>query len=271
MKSTTLYAAALFFLSLMALDFASCCKDEPCDDPTDRLCPNFDPCLVTPSANSNFFILDSFYQGGNQLDTFISFNVDTTWSGSSLFFRAADTEHIASYQWQVGSHSSVIEDPIFELDFTGFTGNVPVRLITTAKDEHQCLKEEDQVDTTYKNLVILPFDRDNIPILSTYKGSIIGKPETELLLTTYDTTINFVYNMYLQGLSLDCEPLDLGIPILVGYDYFITAHSHITPRCRNLTAIGQLQKDNRDILQVDYFYDDDAGKRRHEVFVGHRQ
>ncbi|PTM13907.1 MAG: hypothetical protein DA408_04725 [Bacteroidetes bacterium] len=75
-----------------------------CTDPTNRSCPNFDPCLVTPAANSSFVVIDTVY-GNQAADTTLSFVVDTVKTGENLTFRA-NTKRMASYEWKINRNTA---------------------------------------------------------------------------------------------------------------------------------------------------------------------
>jgi hypothetical protein len=145
------------------------------------------------------------------------------------------------------------------------------------EDELGCLSVSERQDTAFQMLTIINSAQANRPLLGTFVGHTDQAPNRELTLQIKrDTSINGFITTRLTGLNLDCPPIESsvgrknGIQLLADYAWFVTNHSPNGPRCRRLTAIGQLLPENRDILKVYYFYDDDSGKRRKEVFTGQR-
>jgi len=239
-----------------------------CTDPTNRSCPNFDPCLVTPAANSSFVVIDTVY-GNQAADTTLSFVVDTVKTGENLTFRA-NTKRMASYEWKIGSDPQVFTEPVFELYFFDFIGPVSIRLVTTAQDEYACLRPDELTDTSYYQVEIIDLGPYESPVFGKFRGTSTANPtesyEVEVLGEGEDLWHSFrLFN--LQTPCLDEYPI--GIRLGFGYDWFVSSHSSSFDRCRNIVVVGQLSEDKR-TLTIAYTYDADDGKRVHEVFTGQR-
>lgn len=270
-----IYSHFTAFLLIVVLTLVGCEREEypPCSDETNPLCPNYDPCLRYGEARSEFVIWSS---PTTTADSAISMPLDTT-RGGSLIFKGVYPTYKATYEWSVGEDPRSFNQPVLTLNFTGFNGTIQTRLVTTVEDEFGCLDAAERQDTAFRTLTVINSTQANIPLLGTFVGRVDQVPNRELILQIKrDTSINGFITTRMTGLNLDCPPIESsvgrnnGIQILADYSWFVTNHNPNGPRCRRLTAIGQLLPENRDILQVHYFYDDDSGKRRQEVFTGQR-
>jgi hypothetical protein len=260
--------AFLPFLLLTFLLLDGCKKeDEFCDDPTNRQCPNFDPCTLAVAANSDFKIVNTISFG---VDTVINIEVDTAYGGSSNTAYQADIQEGLAYAWKVGADPRTFQGPELSLNFTGFIGNVAVTLETTTLDSLGCIPESEMRTTKTKNIYYTDL---SIPysIHGVFRGKVLGEAgELE-----YDVEVEntFSYSR-LHGLPLpdDCTFDGRGIPLSGRFQCFVSTFLRDlrTPRCRNLTVVGRINLEDRDELRIEYVYDDDAGRRKTKVFVGRR-
>ena len=253
----------LFFVLLISVLSFACCEEE-CDDPTDRMCPNFDVCLVTPKADASFVMLDSSIWS----DTLLSFSIDTISSSKSVYFRALNKD-MAAYEWTIGTDPTVFTDNEFKLSFNQFEGFVNVRLVVTAKDDYGCLDAQELRDTSYQTFQVLIMSPYDSPIFGEFIGSDTAKPNENYTLTVLGEGEDLWHSSRLFGLPSLCD-YPIGILFGSGYDWFVSHHDDIDDiHCRNTIVIGRLQED-RKTLEVEYFYDADDGTRIREVFVGTR-
>ena len=257
MKPIFQYSTILLFVTVL---FYSC----KCDDPTDILCPNYDPCLSIAKADASFVVLDSITP--TWADTSISFISKTFNTGATVYFRALN-KNMASYEWKVGTDDRVWTDSEFHLGFDGYEGSVTIRLVTTVTDNNSCLNEVEMRDTSYQTFNVIQLEPYTSPIFGEYQGINTTSPNDIYSLVVLGEGANLWHSSRLFGLTIPCE-YPIGLRFFAGYDWFVSVHDDI--HCRNTIVIGRLQEDNNTLI-MDYWYDDDAGKRQHYVFEGVRQ
>jgi hypothetical protein len=259
---------SFFPLLLLAfLLFDGCKKDEEfCDDPTNRRCPNYDPCTLAVAAISDFKIVGTVNFGG---DTIIDIEVDSALGGFNTAYQA-DVKEGLSYAWKVGVDPRTFPGPELSLGFSNFTGNVSVTLETTSLDTLGCLESSQMTDIQTKTIYYtdgsIPY-----PIHGFFRGKVEGEaggPEYEVEV---ENTFSF---SRLHGLPLpaDCDFSDRGIPLYSGFQFFVSTfiQDRGRPRCRNLIVVGRINLEDSNELRIEYVYDGDDGKRKEVVFVGRR-
>lgn len=266
----------LKLLGLLLLLTFTCCTscgeddEQPCVDAFHPDCPNYDPCLsVLPAQPDNIAILDSVPEAF--ADIGISFSIDTMGKGGTVYFRPDIIRDDAIYEWKIGTDPRIFTETILDVNFTGFEGDVQVRLVTKITDEFACLEQAEQIDTSYQSFYINYLLIEDFPIIGAYKGATESKPEEEFTLEIYphQTSTSTVYR--LRGFNLDCIEDGNYAPITFNYDSFVTVHLSFDFRCRELTAVGRLRENDHRVLEVDYSYVDDEGKTIEKRFVGYRQ
>lgn len=260
MKHTFQYLLAILLISIL---FSTCCKEE-CDDPTDSHCSNYDPCLSVVTADASFMAFDSIIP--TWADTSVGFPIDAFRTGQTVYFKALHKDML-SYEWKVGTDTRVWTAPEFSLGFDGFEGEVSVRLITTAKDDLNCLSEEELRDTSYRSYEVTSYGPFEVPVFGVYKGTDTASPNHEYTLTLLGEGEDIWHSSRLFDLPVDCD-YPIGLRFYGFQRWFVSVHDNI--HCRNTIVIGRLQDDNNTLI-ADYWYDDDAGKRQHYVFEGVRQ
>ena len=97
-------------VGILVLSFAACDRDDdqPCDDPTNTDCPNYDPCFGKDSVTATFQFLARYGVGADA-----PWYPETKFIGSPIRFSAIDTA-ADSYTWYLGTDT--------------FTGNSNVQL-----------------------------------------------------------------------------------------------------------------------------------------------
>lgn len=266
------YSVFFSILSLFVGLFAMGCKEEPiCDDPSDFMCPNYDRCIGKVAANSDFVVVSSFSFGA---DTIVELEADTLYGGPNSYYKALVTEGLASYEWQIGSDARRFRDSTVSLDFTGYEGPVRITLTTHAiEDRIQCLEESELMDVKTKEVYYVSVNRVGSNV-GTFVGAVSDSDE-EVTISIIGWTGSLETSFLLSGLTIpgNCGGLVGGVPLISAYQNFVSGYRNSSRynRCRNLTVIGQIDKANRDKIQIDYWYDADDGSRKHEVFVGYRQ
>lgn len=261
-------------LSLFALLFTLTCfscredDDQPCIDALNPDCPNYDPCLIVfPAIADNIAIIDSV--SDVFADRAAGMLRDTLGRGSTVYFRPKWTQENANYEWKIGSDVRLFSDPVLEMDFVGFEGDVEIRLVTTLDDIDNCLLEEERIDTSYFPFYVDRILTTDFPINGIFLGSLDSKPSQEVIIEVYrsDNPIS----TRIRGFPLDCYGDGPDTGLTGGYDWFVTAHLPGDFRCRELTAIGKLREDDHRVMEIDYTYVDDGGNTVEERFVGFRQ
>lgn len=262
-------------LLLLISSFSSCNPDDdqPCNDPTNVYCPNYDPCLVFGPADASFKILDSIPSFA--ADTSFTLEIwDTTLTGNSVYFKANQIRDDATYTWKVGLDPRTFNESLFSLLFQGFEGTIEVSLIVEIEDELGCLSEAEKIDSSTQTLHFVDLPAEEWPIMGTFKGALESAPDESLNLTTYIfSTTSGIYQSELGGYDLDCPEDDDGFRVLGRYDYLVTPLllNGLNFRCRNLTAIGRLHREDYDKITINFWYDADDGERVHDSFTGVRQ
>lgn len=234
-----------------------CCKEE-CDDPTNRDCPNYDPCLSYEPANAEFMILDSLTGWICDGELFgLSTEVDTLFVSNELIFRAKHDND--TYQWKVGTDDRTWIEKEFSLDFgTNGTGDIPITLIVSKNDPDGCLTAEERSDTLTKFVHLYFWNHstaDNAPpIVGSYFGANEDMPsDTFTIEVPLGLTIQGI-----QNLPKDCTNA-------IG-DLRLSNSSFVFASCGNSCGIGILQEDNETII-VDYSLEI-GGERITKKFIG---
>lgn len=272
----SIFTIVLFgYLLLGALSSCNPDEDQPCNDPTNVYCPNYDPCLVFGPADASFIMYDTISL--NFADTAFAMEIwDSTGAGNArVYFRANDIRAGATYTWKVGLDQRTFEGPEFHLGFTGFAGTIDISLMVTIEDEFACWSEAEKVDTFTRTLHFVDKQAEDWPIMGTFRGALESTPNESLDLTMYifELPSNGIYRPELIGYDMDCPYDDDGIFVPAGYDYFVTPSfsNGLHFRCRNLTAIGRLHREDYDKITINFWYDGDDGERVHDSFTGVRQ
>lgn len=165
---------ALLFTTAMILSMLSCqsCKDipEPCDDPSNPECPNYDPCHTRRTPASAAFEVRM-----NHTPRVIA--EDTVVAGAALTFVALDSTPGTTYEWQVGGPQNSSQTISYFLIFrcesvVGQT--IPVRLITTRLIDSTCLNISELRDTFIRNIYFFP-DRESF-VFGRWQGALESAP-----------------------------------------------------------------------------------------------
>ncbi len=266
-----IFRFVLSFL-LFVLLLPSCKKDKFCQDPSNPRCENYDPCLLAVAADSDFVIIDSL---DRILDTAMSIEVVRFLAGAPGFFKATN-KSMDTYEWQIGTHSGILTEPVASLNFTGFDGLIDVTLTTTINDENACFSASQLRSTTTKSVRIVDIGIHQSPVFGIYRGRNVGDSEAD----AYTVEVAAIFSpggfeQRLDGIKLPpgCTIAPQGIPIVSSIQGVASAfrHNFIFTPCRNLILVGKLSDDNEDEITLDYWYDADNGSRKHEVFIGYRQ
>lgn len=268
MKNNLYILRTLLSFLLLVLILPGCKKDKFCQDPSNPRCENFDPCLLAEAADSDFITIDS---SDGIVDTSMSIEVVRFLAAAPGFFKATN-QNMATYEWQIGTHSEILTGPVVSLNFTGFDGLIDVTLTTTVSDENACFPASQLRSTTTKSVRIVDIGLHQSPVFGSYRGRNVGDSEAEVYNVELVATLSpggLQQRLYGIKLPPGCTIEPQGMPIVNSVQTVASAFRY--DRCRNLTLVGKLSDENEDEIILDYWYDADDGSRKHEVFVGYRQ
>lgn len=270
MSLITKYLSVLLLLGVTC--FVSCREDDeqPCVDANNPDCPNYDPCLgAMPVIADNILVIDSITTTFG--DIAYSMPVDTLGKGTTVYLRPNEINTKASYEWQVGTDLRLFTDPIVDMNFTGFEGDVEVRLVTVVENDFDCLPAIETVDTSYYNFYIGALAIADFPVHGAFRGALESKPNEEFVIEIYRYEGSTSFSTRIRGFPLDCYGEEVYTRLSGGYDWFVTSHRFGDFRCRELTSVGRLRENDHRVLEVDYTYVDDNGNKVEEYFVGYRE
>ncbi len=159
----------LLLIIIASLQYA--CKR--CNDPSNPDCKNYDPCYGKTAASADFDILErNRWKGGSN---WIEVKSDTIIYGAFGVFRAKQSpDNDLEYSWKIGFMDKEFTEPEVRLQFMSdvFGQTLPIRLITTKKQEQTCITDPKELrDTVIKYL----------HITSPMRSRIFGKFEGEEL------------------------------------------------------------------------------------------
>lgn len=276
---------SLSYLLIPLLFF--CCQPDDDDtfDEANRFCRDYpeDPscpgsiCYRVYPASSDFEIIDSVFSFAG--DSTFGISVDTSY-GSYLYFRVNKVDPRATYAWRVGSDPRVWTEPYVSLNWTGFEGTVDVSLDVTVEG-HPCLTEEEMVSTTTTKRVTIVDGFQNYPVVGQFRGTLMkeGQLEIEDLTITLSgrdsPNGNDWFNIYGFPFPAECNLIiEQGVNFNGGYSWII---SDTTPglseaycTSRRPLFFGRLTPGDFDEITIDYWLNDDDGRRIQRQFVGRR-
>ena len=192
----------LSFLAVMLIVSSSC---ENCEDPSDPLCDNYDPCFEVEPTQSDFTISLGYTSPGFE----IFFESDTVLYGS-IYFKS-NVEDAISYKWTVGTDTRTWDTPdlslLFDDDDSSSLRNNPVSVtLVVERQPNDCFLDDDDIDTITK---VVHFRSEwEAAFLGNWVGSRDTAPNDSYQLRISRESINafqyedYIYNMYGEG--TDC-------------------------------------------------------------------
>jgi len=156
MKQIKIITILLLFSGLMVL-YNGCNDDEcPCDDPTDPMCENYDPCYGKTPVTADFE-MGYILRVTPPFDEYVEeFQPDYAFERVNIGFRPKNfnpNEGI-KYTWLLGSE--VIEEAEFYRNFSSTTEDeIPVTLIVEGKPNLDCFPLDDGKDTLTKIIKLI--------------------------------------------------------------------------------------------------------------------
>lgn len=139
----------IFLLGIIGIGVSSC--DEDCEDASDPMCPNYDPCLFEEAKSDTDFRIYKAYAGLHTPE----FTIDTFFPGSRVYFEA-NIEDAIRYEWRIGIDTVVTEDKYFSISFnTGdstllVSAPVSITLIVEYEPDLECFPNRTGRDSITK-------------------------------------------------------------------------------------------------------------------------
>jgi hypothetical protein len=237
---------------LIAIAYLSCigCReDEPiCNDPTNRFCPNFDPCLVFEFADAEFSIIQSIYgvdclDGRGRLD--LNHEVDTGFANSDLVFEALHDAD--SYEWQIGTDPKIHTEKKFDLFFPRSIApaTITVRLVVCKQPPQDC--EGFVCDTFSRTIHLIDVGLEDSTfslVIGSFRGSNTDTPldSFTIIIPPYWPTQEGIIN-FPDGCVGQYLDVSLG-----RNGFILRTASH---PCQSACGIGLLMDDRRTLV-IDY-------------------
>ncbi len=251
---------------ILAFAIAGCCKEE-CTDPTDRRCPNYDPCLSYVPANADFDILEIPIFSLNCDNTgpkTLELKVDTVFSTIDITFRAHNQAD--RYYWKIGTDPKIFTDREFELLFgDNAVGDIQVTLVTERNDPNRCSSDPTSRDTVSKKFHILRRSHGPDDAWSLLHGKWRGA-NTDHLTDSFEIEIPVSFPLFeIRNLPQGCaDPT-----VVVGLDRKnIFIHGGGGLLCKNICGHGALQDDYKTLI-INYWIDGNSpGERIQKQFSG---
>lgn len=229
----------LFLLCL----FISACQ-EPCFDPENPECENYDPCFGLSGTSADFEMFECIKC--NYPDSLMR-KTDTS-RGGYVYFEAK--EDLDTYTWKVGSDSRTFTEKRFRLLFTDFKGPVPVQLIGTKQVNPSCFPEDNGIDTINKTLFITGVLPDSLtPITGVFEGYDEDQPDSIYKIEHRMSEVTWTYG--LDHFPKGCDrPENWLIGTVFGHNAFRinNRNSEYFPECGHPTGYGDLQADRKTLI-----------------------
>ncbi|MEL7376720.1 MAG: hypothetical protein AAFN65_07170 [Bacteroidota bacterium] len=247
----------------------------------DPNCPNYDPCFEVFPADSEFEAIDSFFIGS---DTSVGVVLgDTIANGSGfIFFRTARNNPRTTYSWQVGQDPREFTDPKLNLLFDEFEGTIDVNLEVSVPNTNGCLVGSELTSSSSKTYTFVELGLfDEWLVSGQYRGTLKEGGNTidgDLLLTMtgrdQDDPLNG-FRLFGMPIPTNCNNLENdGIPFFIGYSHMVSriSYEYRDGECpsRRLALIGRLTPGDQNEITIDYWLNNDNGKRIKRTFVGRR-
>ncbi len=166
----------LFWISLVGLMvcITGCSDDdETCNDPTNILCPNYDPCTVVELVPIDFTIS----QGIAWEEERRYFESDTVIYQGDVRLEAS--EGLERYEWSIGGDPRIFTDRVVELTYN-VLGPIEVTFIGQRVSNPQCFPDDIGVDTIKKTFVLIR--REDAPIYGKFEGYCESDPNTTFVI-----------------------------------------------------------------------------------------
>ncbi|MDZ4668856.1 MAG: hypothetical protein SGJ00_13390 [bacterium] len=167
----------LFFATVSYLQ--SCKEKEPCKDPRNASCENYNPCVDSTPTSAAFTIKDDTYLRDWMDPFFADWDSDTDTTYQTSIHAEAHIQNADSYTWKIDHQPDQVNRNNIYVHFEDeFRGSwITIRLIVKRKPSKSCFPNDDGIDTVTRRYYIM---RYNEPLNweGTYYGSDDDKPDS---------------------------------------------------------------------------------------------
>ncbi len=238
-------------MACVALCFTACCDVNPVDP---------DPCEGAERVKARFTIYELVGKSVAATDTIIGvYNA-----------RFSADERYDSYEWSIGSDTRTWTDSSFDLRFrlseVGEGVPLPIRFIGKRAPKVECFPDDDGVDTTYRELVVLSMYKS--PVQGSYRGYHVDEPLDTFTVDIYWKTEDF---LVMRNINRGCMDTSTKLFSIVSKDMGATIMEfdglggYDKSGCMNPKGVLRLFEGNR--VEINYVYDK---PRIPKLFIGWR-
>jgi len=225
----------LLCLGILSTLFIQSCKpdEEPCNDPRNKACPNYNPCLDAKETSAAFTMEENVVLNLNRRlmapNHFIRYDTDTckrwndiiftcTQKADSIWWIFEDDEMRPQWQ-QKQSFSIKFGSPrVFQTQ----PEQVKIRCIVKNNKPNPCIPNDNGIDTFTRYMVYMPVYQAGF--IGTYSGSLSSNPDSVFKLTLkFDSLVEgqVVYSVYIAFDELLTEPPYESPTVKKGHEYSI--------------------------------------------------
>ncbi|MCU0442859.1 MAG: hypothetical protein MUE96_10710 [Bacteroidia bacterium] len=241
--------------SFLLLTLNSCKdKNDPCQDPRNPECENYDPCLDAQPVSASFHMYEE--NAFLQLEQlWVDYDTDTSITDRVRF--VAQEKNALSYTWYIGTETQPRTGASILINFADSRTPKRIRLIVQKEPNLRCFPNDDGVDTVDRMLSFIErYDSINMPIVGTFRGISTKNPNQEIEVRigyffrgTYYTTFTGFNDCtaYVSGGDMSFRQYN---PWEVDYRVFVSP-GVLSERC-NLFDVMCRMPDNSDSIYVQY-------------------
>jgi hypothetical protein len=235
------------------------CRDneDPCQDPRNPECENYNPCLDAKQVSARFHIYE--YSQFHSLDpNWVNYDTDTSVM-SGIVFNALET-NAQSYTWYIGNETQPRSGPSVTIDFSNNRTPKRIRLIVHKEPNLRCFPNDDGIDTVDRMLYFVNYlDTANIPVLGTFKGVSNRNPNQEMTIKIgfHKWASGSSYHRFISGLN-GCKAYNssgiLGFRLFTPWEVNMRSflpNGELTPPCTLFNVICR-SPENTDSIYVQY-------------------
>ena len=188
-----------FLLALLAGAVLAGCRDdddEPCCDPTNPECPNYDPCFGENPVTAEFRMFDEIFTAGPEANTW--YEDDVIWDGR-IKFQAVEKN--AYYKWYLGDQvvegygDSVVIRNTVHLD----PGFYPAALVVEKEPNTSCFPQDSGRDSTFRFFQVK--NVCDLLIMNKFKGVYEHSPTDSIVIQFFPAKLGPGN----QGFEFSCD------------------------------------------------------------------
>lgn len=161
--------------------------DEPCNDPRNKACPNYNPCLDVKETSADFTIEERVEMG-----TTFQYETDTVTINNTILFTLKQPYDSVTWlfngeEFSAGHRNkSQISTSFRDPNKPDVFWQVPITCIVYNRSKSSCLPNDNGVDTITKVITIAPWYKSTF--YGKYRGSLANKPDS-----IFDISIELIY------------------------------------------------------------------------------